>query len=118
MSEVKSIDQQLKSLRARRDVRDDSANNGWRTVNAPASEVEAAATIERLRAALEGLHFHHKMFEPDCRKCCEALAEVMPTSDELRCPVCGSDSPSHIQQDDDGPCREPLPLSAFRRGAP
>lgn len=30
--------------------------------------------IERLRAALEGLHFHHKMFEPDCRHCQAALS--------------------------------------------
>lgn len=39
-----------------------------------AAENEALrAQIDRLQAALEGLHFHHKMFEPYCRHCNEAL---------------------------------------------
>jgi hypothetical protein len=70
------ISEQIKRLRSRRDVPDPSANNGWRTVGAPAAEAEAANTIERLRAALEGLHFHHKRFEPDCRHCQAALSET------------------------------------------
>lgn len=43
---------QVERLRARRDVQDHSVNNGWRTASAPAAEVAAADTIERLRAAL------------------------------------------------------------------
>ena len=42
----------LRRLRARRDIRDHSANNGWRNVEAPAIEIEAAKRIERLEAAL------------------------------------------------------------------
>ncbi len=34
-----------------------------------------------------------------------ALKRFVEPEDE-RCPVCGSDSPGHISQDDDGPCRE------------
>lgn len=60
---------QIERLRARRDVPDATATNGWRTVDAPGAEISAADTIERLRASLEGLHFHHKRFEPDCRHC-------------------------------------------------
>lgn len=44
--------------------------------------LEAADMIERLQAALEGTHFHHKMFEPLCRTCCAALfGPVDETSD-------------------------------------
>lgn len=39
-------------------------------------ETDHDAEIERMRGKLEGLHFHHKMFEPDCRHCQAALAEV------------------------------------------
>lgn len=39
-------------LRARRDVIDHSANNGWRTVGPPDIELQAADEIERLRNAL------------------------------------------------------------------
>jgi hypothetical protein len=31
------------------------------------------------------------------------------------CPICGSFSPSHIQEDDDGPCGEPPPLWTYFR---
>ena len=33
--------------------------------------------------------------------------------DEAYCPVCGSFSPRHIQEDDEGPCREARPFSYF-----
>lgn len=33
--------------------------------------------------------------------------------DDIDCPVCGSNSPTHIQADDDAPCRESRPLSEF-----
>ena len=34
---------------------------------------------------------------------------------ENHCPICGSFSPRHIQEDDDGPCREVLPFSWYSR---
>src|SRR5271170_3094745 len=37
------------------------------------AHLDTLEELNRLRAALEGLHFHHKMFEPDCRLCQEAL---------------------------------------------
>lgn len=40
---------------------------------------------------------------------CEAVTE----SEDGPCQECGSESPSHIQRDDDGPCRERRPLSEF-----
>lgn len=42
---------------------------------------------------------------------CEAVTE----SEDAPCPECGADSQSHIQRDDDGPCRETRPLSEFLR---
>jgi hypothetical protein len=33
--------------------------------------------IEHLRTSLEGLHFHHKMFEPLCRHCAAALGSLL-----------------------------------------
>lgn len=48
----------------------------------PDKEVPASVYLvlqaerDRLRAALEGLHFHHKVFEPDCRYCQAAHKEV------------------------------------------
>lgn len=59
--------------------------NAVRTTNAPAAEMAAAETIERLRASLEGLHFHHKMFEPDCRHCqaaCPGFPDFAPETGE------------------------------------
>ena len=35
-----------------------------------------AEKIARLRAALNGTHFHHKAFEPECAHCQAALKEV------------------------------------------
>ena len=104
------VSQQIERLRARRDVEDHSVNNGWRTANAPRAEVAAADTIERLRAALEGLHFHHKVFEPDCRHCqaaCPDFPDFAPETKErqykgtrdsfycpdCQCPKCGNTRP-------------------------
>ncbi len=33
--------------------------------------------------------------------------------EEAYCPVCGSFSPRHIEEDDSGPCREARPFSYF-----
>ena len=40
----------------------------------------------------------------------EAYTEVY---DDWYCPVCGSISPGHITEDDDGPCREHQPLFSY-----
>ncbi|HXI67302.1 MAG TPA: hypothetical protein VNH41_05140, partial [Steroidobacteraceae bacterium] len=52
----------------------DRARKNAAQVERLSSELRKAnAEIERLLAKLEGLHFHHKAFEPDCRHCREAL---------------------------------------------
>jgi len=43
-------------------------------------EIPLTTKIEELQAALEGLHFHHKKFEPLCRKCQATIPQE--TSDE------------------------------------
>lgn len=73
MNSSNDVQSLIKRLRARRDVTDHTATNGVRSVAAPKAEVEAADMIERLQAALEGTHFHHKAFEPLCRACCAAM---------------------------------------------
>lgn len=37
--------------------------------------VRVSKLADQLQASLEGLHFHHKMFEQNCRHCQEALRE-------------------------------------------
>lgn len=46
--------------------------------------VSLSERADRLLASLEGLHFHHKMYEPDCRHCQTALRKVSPDDPLLR----------------------------------
>lgn len=49
----------------------------------------------------------------------ELCSRVYPKwNEEDGCPVCGSQSPSHIPADDAAPCHEPLPYCAYQKGAP
>lgn len=102
----------LAALEQRQKLYDELRADCLRLVNANAEvgniNAEQAATIERLRRII--LKARRNGSVPD--------HPDMDADGTISCRICGSDSPTHIQADDEGPCREALPLSAFRQGAP
>ena len=78
MIDFKHVEEQIAELR------EFEVDRGKEMVK-PALTIDAADTMQalldenkKLKAALEGLHFHHKVFEPMCSLCVDQMMIVDP----------------------------------------